>query len=237
MDINFSDKHIIITGGAGALGSEVVRQLIDSGAFCSVPCFNQKEWEEFELKDHPHVYTEENIDLANEEQTQSFFADAIEEQGPLWASVHIAGGFAMGKIENTTHDDLMKQINMNLITCFNTCKAAVSYMQEGGGRIVNITARPGLEPRKGGGMIPYTVSKAGGAALTQSLAAEVIDDDILINAIAPSAIDTHANRESMPGADFNKWLKPKEIAHQILYLISEQNTITSGALVPVYGKS
>jgi NAD(P)-dependent dehydrogenase (short-subunit alcohol dehydrogenase family) len=237
MDINFSDKHIIVTGGAGALGSEVVQQLVDSGASCSVPCFSREEWEAFKLNDHPHVLTEADVDLANEDQTQSFYADAVRQQGPLWGSVHIAGGFGMGKIGDTTHDDLMKQINMNLITCFNACKAAVSHMRESGGRIVNIAARPGLEPRQGGGMIPYTVSKAGVAALTQSLAAEIIDEDILVNAVAPSAIDTPANRKSMPNADFNKWLKPKEIACQILYLISEQNTITSGALVPVYGKS
>lgn len=237
MNIDFADKHIIVTGGAGALGSEVVQQLIHSGAVCSVPCFSQQEEEAFELKDHPRVFTEVNIDLANEGQAQSFFSDTVKQQRGLWASVHIAGGFAMGNISDTTHGDFMKQINMNLTTCFNACKAAVKYMEESGGRIVNIAARPGLEPRQGAGMIPYTVSKAGVAALTQSLAAEIINDDILVNAVAPSAIDTPPNRKSMPNADFDKWLSPEELAHQIIYLISEQNIITSGALIPAYGKS
>jgi NAD(P)-dependent dehydrogenase (short-subunit alcohol dehydrogenase family) len=142
----------------------------------------------------------------------------------------------MGDIDDISKDDFMKQINMNLVTCFNSCKTAAGHMHNGGGRIVNIASRPGLEPRQGAGMIPYTVSKAGVAALTESLAAELVDDDILVNAVAPSTIDTPANRDSMPDADFDKWPKPEEIANQILYLLSEQNTITRGGIVPVYGK-
>jgi NAD(P)-dependent dehydrogenase (short-subunit alcohol dehydrogenase family) len=129
----------------------------------------------------------------------------------------------------------MKQINMNLVTCFNSCSAAVRHMQNGG-RIVNVSSRPGLELRQGAGRIPYAVSKAGVAALTESLAEEVVEDDILVNAIAPSTIDTPANRNAMPKADFDQWTKPKELAAQILYLLSHPNKITRGAVVPVYGK-
>lgn len=237
MNLDFSNKHIIITGGTGALGSGVVGKLLDNGAKCSIPCFDESELENFTHGGHQNLFIKIGVDLTDEEITQDFYSKAINQNGTLWGSVHIAGGFDMGGIDDISKDDFMKQINLNLITCFNSCKAAISHMEDGGGRIVNIASRPGLEPRQGAGMIPYTVSKSGVASLTEALAAEVIDDDILVNAVAPSTIDTPANRKAMPNADFDKWPKPSAIASQILYLLSEQNTITRGGIIPVYSRS
>lgn len=237
MNVEFNGKHIIVTGGTGALGSSVTGKLLESGAKCSIPCFDKSELDDFKHKGHENLYVQVDVDLTDEEATRDFYLKAVNRQGPLWGSVHIAGGFGMGKIGDLNKDDFMKQVNMNLVTCFNCCKEAVSYMRDKGGRIVNIASRPGLEPRQGAGMIPYTVSKSGVASLTESLGAEVVEDEILVNAVAPSTIDTPANRNSMPNADFSKWPKPAEIANQIIYLLSEQNTITRGSVVTVYGKS
>ncbi len=145
----------------------------------------------------------------------------------------------MGSVANSTKADFMKQINLNLVTCFNSCRNAVRHIRNTGkgGRIVNIASRPALEPRQGAGMSAYTTSKAGVAALTQSLAAEVFEDDILVNAVAPSIIDTEANRSAMPDADYDTWPKPEEIAAQIAYLVSTENYVTRGGVIPVYGKS
>lgn len=237
--MDFTDRHVIVTGGAGSLGSAVVQLLLNSGATCSVPCFNQSECDSFELADHENVYTKVGIDLTDEDQAQSFFEEAIEANGPLWGSIHIAGGFGMGAIKDMSKADFMKQINLNLVTCYNSCRAAVQHFkdQNSGGRIVNIAARPALEPRQGKGMTAYTTAKAGVAALTESLAAEVVEDDILVNAIAPSVIDTPQNREGMPNADFKKWPKPKQLAQQICYLASPKNEVTRGSITTVYGKS
>lgn len=240
MSYHFDNRHIIITGGAGVLGTAVVQLLVDAGASCSVPCFNDAELESFELRNHPNVFTRAGIDLTNEEQAQSFYADAIADQGPLWGSIHIAGGFGMGNIEDTPLADFEKQWKLNIVTCYNTCRAAVQWMRKSdysGGRIVNVASRPAIEPRQGKGMTAYTVSKAGVAALTESLAAEVVGHDILVNAIAPSIIDTPQNRESMPDANYENWPKPQQLAQQIAYLVSGENEITRGSIIPVYGKS
>jgi NAD(P)-dependent dehydrogenase (short-subunit alcohol dehydrogenase family) len=85
--------------------------------------------------------------------------------------------------------------------------------------------------------VAYSVSKAGVASLTRSLAVEVKDDEILVNAVLPSTIDTPANRAAMPKADHAKWPRPEELARTILWLASPENTVTSGALVPVYGRA
>ena len=237
--MNFDGLHVIVTGGAGSLGSAVVELLLESDALCSVPCFNEKELQSFSYSDHPNIFTQSGIDLTNEGQAQSFYNDAVAEQGSLWASIHIAGGFGMGNIGDTGKSDFMKQINLNLVTCFNSSKAAISNMKDAGkgGRIVNVASRPALEPRQGAGMSAYTTSKAGVAALTQSLAEEAAEDDILINAIAPSIIDTPANRNAMPDADYDSWPKPEEIAAEMVYLASPQNKVTRGGVIPVYGKS
>ena len=76
-----------------------------------------------------------------------------------------------------------------------------------GGRIVNIAARPGLEWRSGANMAAYAASKAAVAALTVALAEEVAKDGILVNAVAPSIMDTPANRAAMPKADYALWPK------------------------------
>jgi NAD(P)-dependent dehydrogenase (short-subunit alcohol dehydrogenase family) len=107
----------------------------------------------------------------------------------------------------------------------------------GGGRIVNVAARPALEWRQGANMVAYTASKAAVAALTVALAEEVARQDILVNAIAPSIMDTPANRKSMPKADHAAWPKVEDVAHTILFLASPDNTVTRGAVVPVYGRA
>ena len=119
----------------------------------------------------------------------------------------------------------MAQIDSNLVSCFLCCRAAVNAMMaaSGGGRIVNVAARPALEPRSGAGMTAYTIAKAGVAALTVALAEEVAKDGILVNAVAPSIMDTAANRKAMPKADFDAWPKVEEVAATILFLASPDN--------------
>ncbi|MDR8392910.1 SDR family NAD(P)-dependent oxidoreductase [Aliifodinibius sp. S!AR15-10] len=240
MQVDLEDRHVIVTGGAGGLGSAVVELLLDNGAKCSVPCFNEDELQAFEHKDHPNVFTHTPVDLTREGQSQSFYEAAVEAHGDLWASIHIVGGFGMGSIEDTPLADFNKQFQLNTVTCYNSCRSAINWMRESdytGGRIVNIASRPGIEPRQGKGMTAYTVAKAGVAALTEGLAAEVVGDDILVNAIAPSIIDTTANRDAMPDANYGKWPKPAQLASQIAYLVSPENEVTRGGIVPVYGKS
>lgn len=243
MASEFEGLHIVVTGGTGSLGAAVCRRLLNAGARISIPCYDKSELSRIDFADNSRVFIPAGIDLSEEKAAESFYEDAVERQGSLWASVHIAGGFGMGAIEDTAFEDFEKQLSLNAYTCFNSCRQAVRCIRnanrkEGkGGRIVNIASRPALEPRQGAGMTAYTVSKAAVAALTQSLAAEVAGEDILVNAVAPSVIDTPANRKAMPGADFDTWPKPEEIAAQIEYLVSPGNTVTRGAVIPVYGKA
>jgi NAD(P)-dependent dehydrogenase (short-subunit alcohol dehydrogenase family) len=133
----------------------------------------------------------------------------------------------------------MKQIEMNFVTAFLCCRAAVNAMMRtaAGGRIVNVATRNALEWRTGSGTVAYTASKAAVAALTVALAEEVVKEGILVNAVAPSTMDTAANRQAMPKADHAAWPKVEEVAATILFLASPENRVTRGGVVPVYGKA
>jgi NAD(P)-dependent dehydrogenase (short-subunit alcohol dehydrogenase family) len=230
--MDYTGKHVVVTGGTGALGAAVVDGLLAAGATCIVPYRRESEAQRFDHRDNPKVKLVAAGDLADEAVVARLY-DGI----PLWASIHIAGGFAPGKVADTGKAALMAQIEGNLVSCFLCCRAAMGAMTHLGGRIVNVAARPALEPRSGAGMTAYTIAKSGVAALTIALAEEVAKDGILVNAVAPSIMDTPANRTSMPKADFDAWPKVEEVAATILFLASPDNKVTRGAIVPVYGKS
>ncbi len=229
--MDYSNKHVVVTGGTGALGTAVVGGLLAAGAACTVPYLHEAEAQRFPHKDNAKVKLIAVTDLADEAAVAQVYA-GLE----LWASIHIAGGFAPGKVADTDKAALMAQIDGNLVSCFLCCRAAAAAMKAGG-RIVNVAARPALEPRSGAGMTAYTIAKSGVATLTIALAEEVAKNDILVNAVAPSIMDTSANRKAMPKADFDAWPKVEEVAATILFLGSSDNRVTRGAIVPVYGKS
>lgn len=239
MSNTLENKTVVVTGGTGSLGAAVTKQALEQGAEVWIPVFDEDELEHVDFDANDNVHFESGIDLTDEDQASEFYELVQSEAGSIWASVQIAGGFGMGTIEDTGQDAFMKQMRLNTLTCYNACRAAIQRMKKAGkgGRLANIASRPAIESRQGAGMSAYTASKAAVAALTESLAEELADEDILVNAVAPSIIDTPANRSAMEGADFSKWPKPDEIATQILYLISPENKVTRGAIVPVYGKS
>jgi NAD(P)-dependent dehydrogenase (short-subunit alcohol dehydrogenase family) len=233
--MDYRDRYVVVTGGTGALGSAVVGALVEAGATCHVPYIVAKEAERFALRSHASVKLVSVSDLADEAAVAHLY-DGVPK---LWASIHLAGGFAMKPVAETTRADLMQQVDMNFVTAFLCCRAAVNAMARtgAGGRIVNIAARPALEWRAGAGMVAYTASKAAVAALTVALAEEVAKSGILVNAVAPSIMDTAVNRKDMPKADHAQWPKVEEVAATILFLASPDNKVTRGAIVPVYGKS
>ena len=232
--MDFSGKQVVVTGGSGALGTAVVGRLLEAGAACTVPYVHEAEAERFPHRGNAKVKLVGVTDLADEAMVAKVYGGIAP-----WVSIHIAGGFAPGKVADTDQAALMAQLDSNLVSCFLCCRAAVKAMLAAGqgGRIVNVTARPALEPRAGAGMSAYTVAKTGVAALTVALAEEVAKDGILVNAVAPSIMDTPANRSGMPKANFDLWPKVEEVAATIVFLASPDNRVTRGAIVPVYGKS
>lgn len=229
--LDFSNREVIVTGGTGALGKSVVERLLAAGATVHIPVYDREELEDFPFDRHDAVRLHEALDLGVESDVARLF----EATSSLYASIHVAGGFAMGPIAETDFAVWERMMRMNATTCFLCCREAARRMSAEGGRIVNVAARPALVPTAQ--MSAYAASKAAVAALTLSLAEELSERAIWVNAVVPSIIDTPANRNAMPEADHDAWPKPEAIAQTIAFLASPQNAVTRGALVPVYGKS
>ena len=240
--VDFAGSHVVVTGGTGALGRAVVGALRAANAVCHIPNLVPAELDGFPYAGDAGVHIVCDVDVADEAVVRRFYG-ALP---PIWASIHLAGGFAMAPIGEMSAADFTAQFQMNALSCFLCSAAAVAAFRARGasgtpgvpgGRIVNVAARPALEPRLGAGMIAYTASKSAVAALTQALAQELTDEQIWVNAVAPSILDTPPNRAAMPQADYSRWVSPADLAQIIIFLASSDNRATRGAVVPVYGGS
>ena len=229
--LDLTDRHVVITGASGGLGGAVVAHLVAAGATVHAPLMEAAVPPAATWLAHPQVDARPGVDGSDDAALTAYFASL-----PLpWASIHLVGGYAGAALVDTTLADFDRMMAMNARTCFLATREAARRMRGHGGRIVNVAARPALVPTAG--LVAYAASKAAVVAITQGAAAELSAEGIFVNAIVPSIIDTPANRAAMPDADFGRWPKPAELAAAIGYLASPTNALTSGALVPVYGRA
>jgi NAD(P)-dependent dehydrogenase (short-subunit alcohol dehydrogenase family) len=207
---SLQNRHIVITGAGGGLGPAVVEALRANGAVCHAPSRGE-------------------LDLTDEASVTKYYA-ALPS---LWASIHVAGGFAMASAEETSLQAFAAQWSLNTVTAFLASREAVRRIKSGGsgGRIVNVAAKAAVDLPAG--KLAYVTAKGALIAMTRALAAEMRASGILVNAIAPDTIDTPVNRQAMPKADFSQWTRPSAIAGTIAWLASPENESVTGALVPV----
>jgi NAD(P)-dependent dehydrogenase (short-subunit alcohol dehydrogenase family) len=225
----------IITGGTGGLGSAVVGRLLDDGWRVVVPWIVEGELERVPAREGLELV---QADLFDPGAVASVVAlGAGSSEAPLRGVVNLVGGFAAGgRVHETPIEEFEKQFRLNLRPTYLMVQAAVPHLLSGGGgSIVCVGTRAALQPFSGAA--GYICSKAGVTAFAAAVAAEYKNDGIRCNAILPSVIDTPGNRASMPKADFEKWVKPAQIAGVIAWLLSGDSSPTSGAAVPVYGRA
>ncbi len=232
-------RNVLITGGTGILGSAVTNAYIAQGDNVAVTYLFENEVERFK-RFNPDIGDRVPFLFANvteESEVQKCIEQFHASVGQLDILVNIVGGFVGGipatELAAERWDFMME---LNLKSVFLCCKAALPEMTaRGSGKIVNVSARAGLKGE--GGMSAYCVSKGGVRTLTESLAAEVMDAGVNVNAIMPSVIDTPANRESMPEEDYRRWVSPADIAKVICFLTSDDAAVINGAAIPVYGRA
>lgn len=229
------DKTALITGGTGGLGTAVTGRLLGDGWRVVVPWIVEGELERVERRDGLELV---KADLFDPDEAAAAVARAAGDAGaPLRGLVNLVGGFSAGKrIHETPISEFEKQFRLNLRSTYLVTAAALPHLMSAGtGSIVCVSTRAALEPFSGAA--GYVSSKAAVAAFARSIAVEYKDDLVRCNAILPSVIDTPANRAGMPNADHDRWVKPAEIAAVIAFLLSDDSSPTSGALIPVYGRA
>lgn len=231
-------KTAIVTGGTGALGRAVTFELLTRGANVMCTYLADEELDaSFALR---QSFGERVVfgkaDVTRQPHVAKLVSKTEETFSRIDILVNVVGGFAMGPIGATAEDDWDAMMSVNLKSAFLCSKAVIPVMiMNGWGRIINVGSRPAL---KGSArMSAYGASKAGVLNLTQSMAEELREHDITVNAVVPGTIDTPANRAAMPESDYSKWVPPSDIAKVIAFLSSEDARAVSGAFVPVHGKS
>lgn len=228
-------KTIIITGASGNLGQALVKKFL-SGGYNVVGTIIPNDPVKTDINDSK--FEKVVVDLMNEEATQGFIDSVISKNGSIDAAVLTVGGFAMGKVVDTKTSDILKQYKLNFETAYNTARPVFSQMmKQNSGRIFMIGSRAGSQMSHSKGLTAYGLSKSLIFRLAELMNDEAKNHNVVASVIVPSTIDTPQNRQSMPEADFSKWVKPEAIADVISFYCSEEAAILREPVIKVYGNS
>lgn len=235
----YNDQTVLITGAAGNLGSAVAHAYADAGAAVVLFDNHPERLQQTcgDLAEAPRNLIIGSIDLTDAQSIQGGVERAIGHAGRIDALINTAGGYRAGDpLHETSADTWDLMLNLNARSVFLMCRAVVPHMlEQGGGNIVNIGARPGLTGAKNAAA--YSASKSAVIRITESLSAEVKNAGIRVNCVLPGTIDTPQNRKAMPQANPDNWVQPVDLANVIMFLTSEVAKAIHGASIPVYGLS
>ncbi len=225
-------KTAIVTGAAGNMGQAVVKKLLAEG-FSVIGTVEPHERGKTVVDNSR--FEEMEVDLKNEATTHKFVADVLAKYKQIDAAVLTVGGFAMGKIKDTNTNDIAKQYQLNFETAYNIAKPIFAQMMEQkSGRIFMVGSRPGLNVATGKGMVGYSLAKSLLFRLAEIMNEEAKGTNVVTSVIVPSTIDTPPNRSSMPGADFESWVKPAAIANVIHFYCSEEAAAIREPVIKIY---
>jgi NAD(P)-dependent dehydrogenase (short-subunit alcohol dehydrogenase family) len=223
----------LITGGVGGLGGAVTAAFVAAGWRVVVPVLP-------ELVSSAAAPGAEMIaaDLTDEGSVAVVVAVAAQDaERPLRAVVNLVGGYAAGgRVHETPVEEFEAQLTLNLRPTYLVTAAGLPHLLAGGeGAVVCVSSRAAEQPFSGAA--GYITAKAAVSAFVDALNAEYRADNIRVNAVLPSVIDTPANRASMPDADWTRWVPPAQIAAVILNLCSDESHAVTGTKVRVYGRA
>ena len=234
----FTDRVVVVSGAAGALGREVVRAFLQEGA--TVCALDRGEGRiaalglDEGLPGRLEIF--DRMDLSQPEIVPALREDVHQRVGQVDVLVNPVGGFTYGEVVHELSAETWQwMLAVNVLPFLNLSKAFVpDLVEQGRGKVIAVGAKAAL---KGGAkMGPYAATKAALLRLTESMAAELAPNGVQVNCVLPGTIDTPANRAEMPKADFTKWVSPGAIAETILFLASPGSDRITGAAIPVYGQ-
>lgn len=223
------DGTAVVTGGTGGLGKTVVEALVEEGWTVHVPSSSEasarKLGEEVDGGDRLRLH---RADLTDPGAVSRFFAAVEEASGGVDALCNLVGGFAMGPLEETDPKTWDKMWGLNATAPFLAIRGALPLLARSSApRVVNVAAAAALDGPKSG-MAAYLASKSALVSLTRNLARELGPKGITVNAVAPTVIDTPANRKAMPAADGATWITPGEMAGVIRWLLGPEAAVVTG---------
>jgi 2-dehydro-3-deoxy-L-rhamnonate dehydrogenase (NAD+) len=242
--IDLKRRKAVVTGGAQGIGFSIASRLIASGATLSLwdrdeALLNKAQTE---LSVRGEVSTEV-VDVASAESVRRATTSALEKHGRIDILIANAG-IAGPNLKSWEYPlDTWKQvIDINLTGVFLCCRAVIPYLLEQDyGRIVNVASIAGKEGNANASA--YSASKAGVIAFTKSLGKETANKNIAVNCITPAAARTRLfDQMSQEHIDFmlsriprGRFLKVDEVSAMVAWLVSEENSFTTGAVFDLSG--
>jgi NAD(P)-dependent dehydrogenase (short-subunit alcohol dehydrogenase family) len=225
-----SERIVFITGANGGLGTSVTESFLQLGDQV-IGASRHADSAEFPSPNFRAI----SVDFTNAQQVHEALMQVIAEFGRLDVLVHVLGGFTGGQSIATTDDTTWKRMqDLNLTSAFYVFRETIPHLRKSkNGRIVAIGSLAAKEPQANLGA--YVTFKAALATLVRTVALENADAGLTANVILPGTMDTPANRQAMPDADFSKWLSPKRVAEVILWLAHEKAAQITGTVIAIDG--
>ena len=226
-------KTILITGANGHLGNAVVDRLLGKSYIIEAAV---GPWGAIDT-DREGLHCS-SVDLLDEAASEDYVDDILQRRSGIDAAILIAGGFAMAPLRDTDREALDRMIDLNFRTAFHLVRPLFKHFEaQKGGRFIFISARPAFHPEEGAGAFAYTLSKGMVRQMAELINAEPAEKNIRAALIAPSIIDTPANRKAMPNADFDRWVPPARIAEGIEFLLSDAGNMLHHPVLEIYNQA
>ena len=248
-------KRVLVTGAARGMGRSHAVRLAEEGAdlilvdICEslpdieYPLATIEDLEETArlVRKHDRLAITHVVDVRDAAGLSAAVADGVAELGGLDAAVANAGVLTVGTWDTTTAEQWRTVVDINLIGSWNTCAAAIPHLVDSGGSLVIISSSAGL---KGTPLhLPYTASKHGVVGLSRALANELAAQNIRVNTVHPTGVETGMRPESLQSllAEARPDLIPiflnalpmmmagaSDISNAVLFLVSDESRSVTG---------
>lgn len=246
MNLRLDGRRALVTGGTGAIGSAICRQLAGMGAAVIAVCVPAErdaaqtiaaEWQAEGLAIEVTAF-----DVADAEATEAAIQALSERHGALDILVNCAGITRDAPLKRMTVGQWQQVLRVNLDSMFNTSRVVAETMaSRGWGRIVNISSVNGQKGQFG--QTNYAAAKAGVHGFTMALALEVARKGVTVNTVAPGYVDSPMIRavpdairdDILRGIPAGRYGTPSDIASAVAFLCSDHAAYISGAQLPVNG--
>jgi NAD(P)-dependent dehydrogenase (short-subunit alcohol dehydrogenase family) len=220
-ELSLEGKVAVLTGVSrqGQVGETVAQSLAEGGV--SVVLIDrtgvEAEARAREIRDRGHRALAVNADLTDASQLDAVARVVKNEFGGVDALVNIAGGFSMsGRVSDSDPSAWSRQLGIGLTTAYLTTRAFLPLVRERRGAVLFFAAAAALPGGRIAEMSAYAVSKAGVITLMRAVAQEERQTGVRSNALAPTAIRTATNLESMDAS--TRYVEREEVADAVLFL-------------------
>jgi NAD(P)-dependent dehydrogenase (short-subunit alcohol dehydrogenase family) len=230
---------VLITGGAGGLGAAVTTRFLEDGHNVAVASRPSESSETLRVAsarfgDQLHVLP---ADVTDPDSVARLVDETVSRCGVPHVLVHLVGGWAGGEaVQDTAPETWERMQRLNLYSAFLCSRAVLPFMRnQNWGRIVFISARAARNGRKH--QTAYAVAKAGVSILAEAIAEENADHDVTANVVAPSVLDTPANRDTLVHTDHSRLVPVEDVARMITFLASDEAGQLRGAWLSAFGQA